>query len=85
MDKNLIANKVRAIVYRILLVDSKQVTDASSFVEDLGADLSDISVLIFELEMEFEIEISNKDAENILTNVGEAIAYIQHRFEQLES
>ncbi len=75
-----IANRVRAIVVDQLMVDPSEITDASSFREDLGADSIDAIELIMEFEEEFGIEISDEDAENIST-VGEAIAYIRKLLE----
>ncbi|MCK4355858.1 acyl carrier protein [Candidatus Bipolaricaulota bacterium] len=70
-----IVNKVRAIISDQLMVDPSEITDASSFVEDLGADSLDTVELIMEFEDEFGVEISDEDAEKIST-VGEAIAYM---------
>lgn len=70
-----IVKKVRAIISDQLMVDPSEVTDASSFVEDLGADSLDTVELIMEFEDEFGVEISDEDAEKIST-VGEAIAYM---------
>lgn len=70
-----IVNKVRAIISDQLMVDPSEITDESSFVEDLGADSLDTVELIMEFEDEFGVEISDEDAEKIST-VGEAIAYM---------
>jgi len=70
-----IVKKVRAIISDQLMVDPSEVTDASSFVDDLGADSLDTVELIMEFEDEFGVEISDEDAEKIST-VGEAIAYM---------
>ncbi|MEA1871581.1 MAG: acyl carrier protein, partial [Candidatus Bipolaricaulota bacterium] len=67
-----IVKKVRAIISDQLMVDPSEVTDTSSFVEDLGADSLDTVELIMEFEDEFGVEISDEDAEKIST-VGEAI------------
>jgi len=75
VDKNLIASKVRAIVVEMLKVNSSEVIDSASFVEDLGADSLDQVELMMEFEDEFSAEISDEDAEKIAT-VGEAITYI---------
>lgn len=70
-----IASKVRAIIADQLMVDPEEVTDEASFVEDLGADSLDTVELIMAFEDEFGVEISDEDAEKILT-VGEAVAYM---------
>ena len=48
----------------------------ASFKEDLGADSLDVVELVMELEDEFDMEISDDDAEKIVT-VGDAVNYIQ--------
>jgi len=73
---NDIATRVRAIISDQLMVEPGEVTDESSFVEDLGADSLDTVELIMEFEDEFGVEISDEDAEKIST-VGEAIAYMK--------
>ncbi|HDL85510.1 MAG TPA: acyl carrier protein [Candidatus Acetothermia bacterium] len=76
-----IASKVRAIIADQLMVDLDEVTDAASFVEDLGADSLDTVELIMEFEDEFGVEISDEDAEKIAT-VSEAIAYMTKIMEE---
>lgn len=50
----------------------------ASFKEDLGADSLDVVELVMELEDEFDMEISDEDAEKIAT-VGDAVNYIQNQ------
>lgn len=71
-----VSDKVRAIICDQLMVDQEEITDESSFVEDLGADSLDTVELIMEFEDEFGIEISDEQAEKIST-VGEAVAYLE--------
>ena len=73
-----IAEKVKAIIVEQLGVEEEEVTVEASFVDNLGADSLDIVELVMALEEEFDIEITDEDAEKIRT-VGEAIAYIQSR------
>jgi acyl carrier protein len=70
-----IKEKVIQIVCDNLGVNKEQVTDSTSFTEDIGADSLDIVELVMELEEEFEITIPDEEAEKIKT-VGEAIDYI---------
>lgn len=70
------ADKVKAIIVEQLGVPAEDVTDGASFIEDLGADSLDIVELVMALEEEYDIEISDEDAEKILT-VGDAAKYIQ--------
>jgi len=75
-----IAERIRTIISDQLMVDPEEVTDESSFVDDLGADSLDTVELIMEFEDEFGIEISDEDAEKIST-VGEAIVYLEKLLE----
>jgi acyl carrier protein len=68
--------RVIQIVCDNLGVNKDQVTRATSFQEDIGADSLDIVELVMELEEEFEITIPDEEAEKIKT-VGEAIDYIE--------
>ena len=74
-DSDNIADKVRDIIVQQLGVNPEQVTPAAKFIEDLGADSLDIVELVMALEEEYDIEISDEDAEKIQT-VGDAINYI---------
>ncbi len=71
-----VEEKVREIVMDKLNVTAAQVTNEASFVDDLGADSLDQAELVLALEDEFNIQISDKDSENIKT-VGSAIDYIK--------
>lgn len=68
-----VAERVQKIVSDQLGV--KEVTNTSSFVDDLGADSLDTVELVMSLEEEFEIEISDENAEKI-TTVQDAIDFI---------
>jgi acyl carrier protein len=56
-------------------VDLEEVVPEASFVDDLGADSLDLVELIMSMEEEFDIDISDEDAEKLVT-VKDAIAYI---------
>ncbi len=70
-----IDKRVTEIVAEQLGVDEAQVTNEASFMDDLGADSLDTVELVMALEEEFDIEISDEDAEKIQT-VQDAIDYI---------
>ena len=71
-----ISSKVVDIINDWIVVDAKDITDASSFANDLGADSLDTVELIMEFEKEFDLQIPDEDAEKIST-VGDAIKYIE--------
>nr|WP_264372325.1 acyl carrier protein [Jeotgalibaca porci] len=56
-------------------VDAEKISRDLTFQEDLGADSLDVVELIMELEDVFSIQISDEDAEKIIT-VGDAVDYI---------
>lgn len=70
-----IDERVKQIVAEQLGVDEDQVTEEASFMDDLGADSLDTVELVMALEEEFDVEISDEDAEKIQT-VKDAIEYI---------
>ena len=72
-----IADKVKAIIVDKLGVDENEVTPTAEFTKDLGADSLDTVELIMEFEKEFDLKISDEEAEKIAT-VGDAISYIEN-------
>ena len=70
-----INTKVKKIVADHLGVDEEKVTDEASFIDDLGADSLDTVELVMAFEEEFGSEISDSEAEKILT-VGDAVKFI---------
>ena len=70
-----VAERVKKIVVEHLGVEESKVTEAASFIDDLGADSLDTVELVMALEEEFETEIPDEEAEKI-TTVQLAINYI---------
>ncbi|QOR68529.1 acyl carrier protein [Cytobacillus suaedae] len=70
-----VLERVTKIIVDRLGVDEAEVKLESSFKDDLGADSLDVVELVMELEDEFDMEISDDDAEKIAT-VGDAVNYI---------
>ena len=64
------------IVAEELAVDRDEVTEDSSFIEDLGADSLDVVELVMAFEEEFDVEIPDEDAEDIRT-VDDAVSYLE--------
>ena len=70
-----IAEKIRKIISEQLNVSEEDVVPEASFVDDLGADSLDQVELIMAMEEEFDLSISDEDAEKIAT-VQNAIDFI---------
>ena len=75
---NDIKERVVKIVSDHLGVDTEKVTEEASFIDDLGADSLDTVELVMAFEEEFGSEISDSEAEKILT-VGDAIKFIENK------
>ena len=73
MSNNL--TRVKEIIVDKLGIEENKITNEARFIEDLGADSLDTVELIMQFEEEFDIEISDEDAEK-LTTVGKSIDYI---------
>ena len=68
--------KVKKIVAEKLNVKEDTITEASTFVNDLGADSLDTVELVMAFEEEFGCEIPDEEAEKIAT-VQDAVNYIE--------
>ena len=73
-----ISEKVKNIVVEHLGVEADKVVENASFIDDLGADSLDTVELVMAFEEEFGSEISDSEAEKILT-VGDAIKFIESK------
>ena len=71
-----IAEKIKGIICEQLDVSEEDVVPKASFVDDLGADSLDQVELIMAMEEEFNISISDEEAEKIAT-VQNAIEYVE--------
>ncbi len=70
-----VERRVIEIIVEQLGVAEEEVTLEASFIDDLGADSLDLVELIMAMEEEFSLEISDEDAEKILT-VQDVVTYI---------
>ena len=73
-----IQDQVKKIVVDHLGIEETKVTPESKFIDDLGADSLDTVELVMAFEEEFGSEISDSDAEKILT-VGDAVKFIENK------
>ena len=71
-----IEERVKKIVVEHLGVDDSKIQSDSKFIDDLGADSLDTVELVMAFEEEFGSEISDSEAEKILT-VGDAVKFIE--------
>ncbi|OGP65803.1 MAG: acyl carrier protein [Deltaproteobacteria bacterium RBG_13_53_10] len=78
---NNVEKRVKEIIVEQLGVNENEVAPEAKFVDDLGADSLDLVELVMALEEEYNMEISDEDAEKILS-VGDAIEYIQSHVAQ---
>ena len=77
MEDNVVS-KVKKIVADHLGIDEAKVNEEASFVDDLGVDSLDTVELVMAFEEEFGSEISDSEAEKILT-VGDAVKFIENK------
>jgi len=76
-----VLERLKKIVVEQLGVDEEQVTPEASITDDLGADSLDRVELVMAIEQEFNIEISDEDAEKIET-IQDAVNYVKKRAEE---
>ncbi|MCM1468435.1 MAG: acyl carrier protein [Alistipes sp.] len=68
--------KLQKIIAEVLNVDADEITMETTFVDDLGADSLDVFQILMGIEEEFDIEIANDAAENIVT-VADAVEQVK--------
>ena len=73
-----IPGKVKKMVADHLGIDESKVAEEAYFIDDLGADSLDTVELVMAFEEEFGSEISDSEAEKILT-VGDAIKFVESK------
>ena len=69
--------KLKEIIGDVLNVNADEITEDTTFVDDLGADSLDIFQIIMGIEETYDIEIDNEEAEKIVT-VGDAVEQIKN-------
>ncbi len=73
-----LVGKLKRMVASQLGKSEEEVSLESAFIEDLGADSLDLVELVMAMEDEFGVEISDEDAQRIVT-VQDAINYVLER------
>lgn len=68
--------KIKEMIAEQLNVDAADITEETSFKEDLGADSLDLFELVSNLEDEYEIEIPSEELEKI-TTVSALMSYLK--------
>lgn len=68
--------KLKDIIAEVLNVDVSEITEETTFVDDLGADSLDVFQIIMGIEEEFDIELDTEEAEHIVS-VGDAVEEIK--------
>ena len=78
-----IASRVKKIIVDKLGVNETEVVPKAVFTNDLGADSLDTVELIMEFEKEFNIQITDEQAEQIKT-VGDAINFVEETLKKMQ-
>ncbi len=73
--------KVKEIIADSLGIDESEITEDSSFKDDLGADSLDLFEMVMTMEDEYGIEIPTEDLEKMET-VGDVVNYLQEHQQQ---
>ena len=73
-----VEERVKEIISEQLGLEKEDIQLDASFIDDLGADSLDIVEMIMTIEDEYDVEISDDDAEKLST-VQDAINYIKEK------
>lgn len=58
-------DKLKEVIGQIMNIDTENITEETTFVDDLGADSLDIFQIVMALEEEYDIEFDNEAIEEI--------------------
>ncbi len=76
-------DRVKKLIVEHLDVDEPKIILEASFSDDLGADSLDTVELVMALEEQFEIEISDEEAQKMLT-VKNVVDHVNQKLDQKE-
>ena len=68
--------KLKMIIADVLNVDTAEITEDTTFVDDLGADSIDLFQVLMAVEEEFGVELEGEVGEQIKT-VGDALQFVK--------
>ena len=71
-------DKLKKVIAEVLSVDPNEITEDTTFTEDLGADSLDLFELVMALEDEYSVEIPAEELES-LTTVGAVMNYLKDK------
>ena len=74
-EKKVIFEKLQTIIANQLAIEPSKVVESADFTKELGADSLDVVELVMAFEEEFEIEIDDDVAGDMVT-VQDALDYI---------
>ena len=70
--------RIKEILVEQLGVSESEISAELSLSDDLGADSLDLVELVMAIEQEFDIEVTDEDAEKLKT-VGDAVNFIKEK------
>jgi len=70
--------RVKEIIMEQLSLEDVEISEKTSFKDDLGVDSLDLFELVMAFEEEYGVEIPTEDLESILT-VGDIITYMKSK------
>jgi acyl carrier protein len=76
-----VEERVKKVVAQQLKVNLEDITDASDFINDLGADSMASIELVAAFEAEFDVEM-DEDAALSIKTVGKAVKFIEDILDQ---
>lgn len=74
MDEDL--KRLKAIIAEVLNVDPDEVTEDTTFTDDLGADSLDLYQILMGIEEDYGVTVQQEKIQNVKT-VGEALSLIK--------
>lgn len=72
----MVFERIKAMIKDELNVPEEKITMEAKLAEDLGADSIDAVELIMNIEDEFEVQVSDEEAQNIKT-VGDIVKFVE--------